>query len=269
MITMMATNLFVARLNEPGVSFGTWLMSASPTCAEALGWSGLDFIVVDMEHVPLSLPDVVAIHRAISAAPAGTITRLPWNDTVMVKRLLDAGAQTLMFPMIQSPEEALAAVRATRYPPHGVRGVAAVHRASRYGAVTDYLHASGPELAVIVQVETGVAFAQLDAIASVQGVDMVFIGPGDLAASLGHLGNPGHPEVQAMLQAAPDVCHRNGCKIGTLAPNAEQARTYAGQGYDFVAIGSDVASMNAMIRSQLQSLGRAPVSAGVPAPAGY
>lgn len=266
---MSLDNKFQTRLLAGPTQLGTWLMSASATCAEAVGWSGLDFVVVDMEHVPLELPDVIDIHRALSATPAGTITRVPWNDAVVVKRVLDAGAQTLMFPMIQTAAEALAAVRATRYPPAGIRGVAAMHRASRYGTVADYLQRSGPELTVIVQVETKESFAQLAQIAAVDGVNAIFIGPGDLAASLGHLGNVMHPEVQALVQVAPAVCHEKGRKVGIVAANAEVAKQYAAQGYDFVAIGSDLAAMNATIKSHLSAFGRAAALASPAAGAAY
>lgn len=255
-------NKFQQSLGQATVPIGTWLMSASATCAEAVAWTGLDFVVVDMEHVPLELPDVIDIHRALAATPVGTITRVPWNDAVVVKRVLDAGVQTLMFPMIRTPEEAAAAVRATRYPPRGERGVAAMHRASRYGAVSEYLLKSGPELMVIVQIETEASYARLGEIAAVDGVDALFIGPGDLAASLGHLGNVAHPQVQALVHAAPAQCHRVGRKAGTVMPNAELARGCIEAGYDFVAIGSDLAVMTAGIRAQLASFQRRP-----PAPA--
>ncbi|MCA0240978.1 MAG: 2-dehydro-3-deoxyglucarate aldolase [Proteobacteria bacterium] len=253
---MSFENRFARRLQEAPTPLGTWLMSASATCAEALGWSGLDFLVVDMEHVPIELPDMVDIHRALAGTPAGTITRLPWNDAVTVKRVLDAGAQTLMFPMVQTPEQAAAAVRATRYPPAGIRGVAAVHRASHYGTLADYLVRSGPELFVIVQVETVEAYARMPEIAAVDGVDAVFIGPGDLAASMGHLGDVLHPEVQAAVRQAPQAVHRAGRKAGVVAPTAELARSLAEVGYDFVAIGSDLAAMNATIKSHMGVFGR-------------
>ncbi len=266
---MELVNKFKNRLAEPLTPLGTWLMSASPTCAEAIGWSGLDFVVVDMEHVPIELPDVIEIHRALAATPIGTITRVPWNDPVVVKRLLDAGAQTLMFPMIQTTDDAAAAVRATRYPPAGIRGVAAVHRASRYGAMSDYLKRSGPELMVIVQIETRESWARLDAIASVDGVDAVFIGPADLAASMGRLGDVMHPEVQEAIRATPALCHARGKKAGTVGANADVAKTYAGHGYDFVGIGSDLVAMNATFKAQLAAFGRGLLTPSTSAPAAY
>ncbi|MGH7194459.1 MAG: HpcH/HpaI aldolase family protein, partial [Candidatus Saccharimonadales bacterium] len=191
------------------------------------------------------------------------------NDAVLIKRILDLGARSLLVPFVQNAEEARRAVAATRYPPAGIRGVAAVHRASLYGAVADYLQCSGPELTVIVQIETGESFAHLTEIASVDGVDAVFIGPGDLSASMGHLGNVLHPDVQALVRAAPAVCHRLGRKVGILAGTAEIAKVYAGHGYDFVAIGTDLGAMNATVKSHLHAFGRAPAGPGAPLGSGY
>ena len=147
-------NAFKHALVEGRTQFGTWLMSAAPSTAEAMGCAGFDFLVVDMEHVPVDTPQLVEILRAVAGTPAAAVTRLPWNDTVMVKRALDGGAQTLMFPFVQDEHEAQRAVAATRYPPAGVRGAAAVHRASRYGNVVDYLRRAADELCVVVQLET-------------------------------------------------------------------------------------------------------------------
>ena len=147
-------NAFKRALVEGRTQFGTWLMSAAPSTAEAMGCAGFDFLVVDMEHVPVDTPQLVEILRSVAGTPAAAVTRLPWNDTVTVKRALDGGAQTLMFPFVQDEHEAQRAVAATRYPPAGVRGVAAVHRASRYGNVVDYLRRAADELCVVVQLET-------------------------------------------------------------------------------------------------------------------
>ena len=251
----MVPNHFKHRLSTPGAALGTWLMSVSATCAEAVGWTGLDFVVVDMEHVPLDLSQMVDLLRALASTPVGVVTRVPWNEPVIVKRVLDAGAQTLMFPMVQTVEEARAAVSATRYPPHGIRGVAAVHRASRFGAVPDYLRSSGPELEVIVQVETPQAWERMADIASVDGVDAVFIGPSDLSANMGHLGNLAHPDVQDRVMRAPAIIHAQGRKAGVLVPSMDLARQCAAQGYDFVAIGSDLSAMLAGVRGHVQAWG--------------
>ncbi len=168
-------NAFRHAIAEGRMQYGAWLMSAAPSTAEALGSTGFDFLVVDMEHVPIDTPQLVEILRTIAGTPASPVTRLPWNDTVMVKRALDAGAQTLMFPFVQDAAEAARAVAATRYPPAGVRGAAAVHRASRYGNVPDYLGRAADEICVVVQVETVDAVDRMAEIAAVPGVDSVFV----------------------------------------------------------------------------------------------
>ena len=257
----VAPNLFKAKLALGRPLLGCWLMSASATCAEAVGWCGLDFTVVDMEHVPLDVPDVIDILRALAPSPTGTVTRVPWNDAVMVKRVLDAGAQTLMFPMVQSVDEAVLAVRATRYPPNGIRGVAGVHRASRYGAVAEYLHSCQQELQVIVQVETPAAYVQISEIAAVDGVDCVFIGPADLAANSGHLGNMQHPDILARLAEAPGLIRARGKKAGILVPTMEMGRRMVSDGYDFVAVASDIAAITGTLRRYVADWAQAPVAA--------
>ncbi len=236
-------NAFRHAIAERRMQYGAWLMSAAPSTAEALGSTGFDFLVVDMEHVPVDTPQLVDLLRAIAGTPASPVTRLPWNDTVMVKRALDAGAQTLMFPFVQDAAEAARAVAATRYPPAGVRGVAAVHRASRYGNVADYLGRASTELCVVVQVETVDAVDRMAEIAAVPGVDSVFVGPGDLAASMGHLGNIGHADVQAKLAQAAAEAGRLGVPCGIIGGNPEMAGRFVGYGYSWVAVGSDMSMM--------------------------
>ncbi|HEY8242681.1 MAG TPA: HpcH/HpaI aldolase/citrate lyase family protein [Casimicrobiaceae bacterium] len=222
---------------------GAWLMSAAPSTAEALGCVGFDFLVVDMEHTPIDTPQMIGILRAIAGTPASAITRLPWNDAVMVKRALDAGAQTLLFPFVQNATEAARAVASTRYPPDGIRGAAGVHRGSRYGTVPGYFKAAASEICVAVQVETLQALDNLEAIANVPGVDSVFVGPGDLSASMGHLGDIAHADVQAKLAHAAAVCKRLGKPTGIIGPNPEMVERFAKYGYNWIAVGSDMSMM--------------------------
>ena len=171
---------------------------------------------------------------------ATAIIRPAWNDAVLIKRCLDIGAQALLIPYVQSVEEAKAAVAATRYPPHGIRGVSVAARASRYGRVPGYLSKANSEICVLVQVETRASLDALEDIAAVDGVDGVFIGPSDLAASLGHLGNPQHADVQAAMKDAVERLTKVGMPAGILTGNEEEARRYIDWGYLFVAVGSDV-----------------------------
>ncbi len=222
---------------------GTWLSSGSTATAEALGCVGFDFLVVDMEHTPLDPPQMVEILRAIAGTPAQAVVRPPWTDMVLVKRAMDAGAQTLLFPFVQNAEEARRAVAYTRYPPDGVRGVAGTHRGSRFGTVTNYLKSAGGEVCVIVQIETLTALAELEAIAAVPGVDSIFVGPGDLSASMGHLGDIAHPAVQEKLAFAAAECKRLGKPCGIVGGTPELVAKFIAYGYSWVAIASDMAMM--------------------------
>ncbi|KAA2238051.1 HpcH/HpaI aldolase family protein [Salinarimonas soli] len=234
-------NAFKQALTERRPMAGTWMMSASPVIAEALGCSGFDFLVLDMEHTIVDVSVLFPLLQAVAGTPATSVVRLPWNDPVLVKRVLDSGAQSLMFPFVQNADEARAAVASTRYPPHGIRGVAAMHRASRFGAVKDYLHRAADELCVILQLETMQAVEALPDIAAVDGVDCLFVGPADLSASLGLIGQIGHPDVQKALQGAAEAAGRAGKPVGIVAPNPEMARRFLDYGYTWSAVSSDLA----------------------------
>jgi 4-hydroxy-2-oxoheptanedioate aldolase len=222
---------------------GSWVTSGSPTVAEAMGHCGFDFLVVDMEHSPIDIVDAVALLRAIAGTPAQPLVRLAWSDQVMVKRVLDAGARTLMFPFIQTVQEARAAVSYTRYPPEGVRGVAGIHRASRYGRANDYFKTANNGIAVVLQLETPEAIDRLPEIAAVPGVDALFVGPGDLSAAMGRIGEVGHPEVQTLIAKAAHTAHAAGKAIGIVGGNPDMLGRFLGYGYDWVAVASDIALM--------------------------
>lgn len=237
------TNPFVKRLGEPAAPLGTWLMSGAPATAEAMGFAGFDFLVLDMEHVPIGVPEAVALLRTIAGTPAVPITRLPWNEPIIVKRMLDAGAETLMFPFIETAEEARRAVSYTRYPPAGVRGVAAVHRASRFGQRPDYLARAGDGIAVIAQLETPQAVDRMAEIAAVPGIDALFLGPGDLSAAMGRLGGIADADVQAAIEGAAARARELGKPIGIVGPNPAMVRRFLDYGYSFAAVASDMAMM--------------------------
>ena len=248
----------LARTDFPGgYPIGTWVMSASPVVAEAVGCAGFDWAVVDMEHTPLDQMDLIHVLQAIAGTAMVPVTRVPWNDMVMVKRVLDAGVQTVLFPFVQDAEEARRAVAATKYAPEGVRGMAAMSRGSRFGTVKDYFKVANAGVGVIVQIETPEAMARLEEIASVPGVDSIFIGPGDLSGAMGHVGNLMHPDVVAVMGEAAQRCHKVGKPIGTVGGTAEAVATYRALGYDYLACASDLgllmrncASLLSTIRSQ-------------------
>jgi len=233
-------NEFKRRLAAGEMLHGLWMSLASPVAAEALALAGFDWLLFDTEHAPVDVAGVQPLLQAAAAGASAAVVRPAWNGKVLIKRLLDIGAQTLLVPFVETADEARAAVAATRYPPDGVRGVAGSTRASRYGLAPDYFEVANREVCVLVQIETGAALGRLEEIAAVAGVDGVFIGPSDLAASLGHLGRPAHPEVQAALRDAAERLARAGMPAGILATRAEDAIRYAGWGYRFVAGGTDL-----------------------------
>lgn len=251
-------NGFKERLRAGDTQFGLWMSLASTVSAEALSHAGFDWLMFDTEHAPV---DIVLLQQLLQAAAGGgtpCLARPAWNDRVMIKQMLDVGVQTLLVPFVQDAQEARAAVAATRYPPEGVRGVAGATRASRYGQARDYLRTAGDQICVIVQVETGEALANLEEIARVDGVDGVFIGPSDLSASLGHLGNPGAAEVQTVLRDAVARIEACGKAPGILATNAEDALRYRGWGYRFIAASLDIGLLLGgaqALRARLQAPG--------------
>ncbi len=233
-------NNFKHALARGELQIGLWCSLCSNIAAELVSHSGYDWLLLDTEHSPNEIPDLLSQLQAVATGPASAIVRPAWNDTVLIKRALDIGAQSLLAPYVQNAAEARAAVAATRYPPKGVRGVTASGRAARYGRVADYLARADEEICVLVQVETRTALDNIAEIAAVDGVDGVFIGPSDLAASLGHIGQPGHPVVQAALKEAVDRLKEVGKPAGILTANEDEARRYIDWGYRFVAVGSDI-----------------------------
>jgi 4-hydroxy-2-oxoheptanedioate aldolase len=233
-------NAFKAALAQGKLQIGIWSSLCSNIAADVLSDCGFDWILLDTEHSPNEIPDLVGQLQAVRGGTATPIIRPAWNDAVLAKRALDIGAQTLLFPYVQNPEEARRAVASTRYPPHGIRGVSVAARASRYGRTPGYLGKANKEICVLVQVETREAMNELEAIARVDGVDGVFIGPSDLAASLGHLGNPAHADVQAAIKEAVTRLKAFGKPAGILTGNEDEARRYIEWGYLFVAVGADV-----------------------------
>jgi 4-hydroxy-2-oxoheptanedioate aldolase len=234
-------NTFKRALRQRELQIGLWSTLCSNIAAEIIAHSGFDWILLDTEHSPNELPDVVAQLQAMGRGTASAVVRSAWNDTVLIKRILDVGAQSILLPYVQTVDEARRAVAAVHYPPRGVRGVAAGSRASNFGRIKNYLTKADDEICLLVQVETRTALEQLESIAGVDGVDGVFIGPADLSASLGHLGDTGHAETQAALQDAGRRLKRFGKSAGILAVTEADARRYMEWGYNFVAVGIDTA----------------------------
>lgn len=235
----MRVNEFKRGLAEGQPQIGFWCSLASHVSVELLAGSGFDWLLIDTEHSPNSLPLVYSQLQACMQNRVEPIVRPAWNDAVMIKQLLDAGVQTLLVPMVQNAEEAAAAVAACRYPPNGVRGFASTSRSSRFGRIKNYHQECEKEICILVQIETAAALSNLEAIAAVPGVDGIFIGPGDLSASLGYLGRPDNAEFQSVISESIRRIRAAATAPGILTPNRDLAHCYLDLGCLFVAVGSD------------------------------
>ncbi len=234
-------NPFLQAIREGRPQIGIWVSLSSAYAAEAIAGAGFDWALIDMEHAPNGLENVLSQLQVFAASDTTAIVRPDWNDAVRVKRLLDLGPRGLLFPMVQSAREAEAAVKASRYPPRGIRGFAGTTRANRFGRIGDYFARTEDETAILVQVETISAVAKAAEIAAVDGVDGVFFGPGDIAADIGCLGTPMAPEVWDLIFPTARVLIERGIPVGTLVLDPEFARRLVGEGFSFVACGTDAA----------------------------
>ncbi|SDD72421.1 2,4-dihydroxyhept-2-enedioate aldolase [Cupriavidus sp. YR651] len=238
---MPANNPFKAALAARQPQVGLWISMATPYLAEVSATAGFDWLLIDGEHAPNDVRSILAQLQAVAPYPAEPVVRAVSGDVALIKQLLDIGARTLLIPMVDTAEQARRMVSATRYPPQGIRGVgSAIARASQWNARADYLDVANDEVCLLVQAESVTALQNLEAICAVDGVDGVFIGPADLAASMGHRGNPGHPEVQAAIERAMKTIIASGKAAGTLTSNAAAGRQYFDLGCTFVATGVDV-----------------------------
>jgi len=221
---------------------GAWAQLCSPIATEILARGGFDWVLIDMEHAPGDLMTLVGQFQAIAAAGTETVpfVRVPWNDLVWIKRILDAGAYGLMIPYVNTKEEAVRALQACKYPPQGFRGIAGSPRAAGYGRDTgNYLKRANDEVFVMLQVETTQAIDNMEAIATVPGLDAFFIGPMDLSTSMGHFGNPAHPEVQAAIAKAEAKAKALGIPLGTISGGWDQAKGLYDRGYQLITLISD------------------------------
>ncbi|GAA2576552.1 4-hydroxy-2-oxoheptanedioate aldolase [Winogradskya consettensis] len=219
---------------------GMWVCSGSPLVAEICAGGGLDWLLIDMEHAPNGLESVVAQLQAVAAYPVTPVVRVPVNDPVIIKQVLDLGAQNLLVPMVGSAAEAVGALRAASYPPFGVRGVgSALGRAARWNRVPGYLDDAARTVSVVVQIESAAAVEQADAIAA-SGVHGILVGPSDLAASMGELGRQEHPDVVAAVEHCIAAGRRHGVPVGVNAFAPETAQRYLDAGVSFILVGADV-----------------------------
>lgn len=234
-------NVFKQALAKGERQIGLWQALASPYCAEICAGSGFDWLLIDAEHGPNDLPLVLAQLQAMAAGLAEPVVRLPVADAVLIKQYLDIGARSILLPMIETVEQAEEMVRAVRYPPRGTRGIgSAIGRAGSWNRLPDYLQKADEDICLLLQVETLAGLQNLSAIASIEGVDGIFIGPSDLSASLGYLGQPQHPEVQSVIDGSLRDIANEGAAAGILMADPVLAEHYLEIGASFVAVGSDV-----------------------------
>jgi 4-hydroxy-2-oxoheptanedioate aldolase len=233
-------NAFKRALQAGKAQIGLWSSLSSNYSVEVIAGAGFDWILLDCEHSPNDLESLLTQLQAAAPYPTTSIVRVPWNDMVTIKRVLDIGAQSLLVPYVSTAEEAKAAVSYTRYPPKGVRGVAGTTRATRFGRVKDYAKRAHEEICLLVQVETQAALDNIEAICALDGVDGVFIGPADLHASMGHTGEIANPKVKPLIDDAIRRIRKAGKAPGILTPNEADAKHWLECGALFVAVGADV-----------------------------
>ena len=233
-------NQFKKAIAEKRTQYGLWVSLMGPLNTEICAAAGFDWILLDAEHAPNDVLTLVPQLMALKDSVSAPVVRPPSNDVVVIKRLLDAGFHNFLVPFVENADEARRAVAATRYPPAGVRGVSVSQRSNRYGSVPDYFRIVNDTIAVMVQIESRAGVSAAASIASVDGVDGLFIGPSDLAAAYGYLGAAGHPEVQDAMAEIFAASRTAGKPVGILAPVEADARRYMALGASFVAVGSDL-----------------------------
>jgi len=235
------TNTFKQALKQgDAAQIGLWLGLANSYTAELLAGAGFDWLLIDAEHAPNDLQTILGQLQAIAPYPSHPIVRPPWPDAVRIKQILDLGAQTILAPMVETGEQAAEVVSATRYPPQGIRGVgSALARASGFNRMPEYLQTANDEICVLIQIETPKGVENLDDILATEGVDGVFIGPSDLSASMGYIGNPGHPEVQKVIEESIAKIVAAGKAPGILIADQALAQRYIELGALFVGVGTD------------------------------
>ncbi|PBI80578.1 2-dehydro-3-deoxyglucarate aldolase [Rahnella victoriana] len=240
MSNQMIPNRFRQDLLQGKTLIGCWSALCSPITTEVLGVAGFDWLLLDGEHAPNDVTTFVPQLMALKGSRSAPVVRPQFNDPVVIKRLLDIGFYNFLIPFVETQQQAELAVASTRYPPAGIRGVSVSHRSNMFGTVPDYFNSINDNIAVMVQIESQQGVDNLDAIAAVDGIDGIFVGPSDLAAGMGHLGNAGHPDVQAAIRHIFARAKAHGKASGILAPVEADARRYLEWGATFVAVGSDL-----------------------------
>lgn len=241
---MVFENPLKRRLQEGARTAGAWVQIASPITAEILSQAGFDWLLIDMEHGPGDFLTLISQLQAMKGSDAAALVRAPWNDFVIIKRILDTGVHGVLVPYVNTREEVEAAVRACRYPPEGIRGVAGSPRAQGYGQnALDYVRHANDQILLIVAVETPKAVNNIDDIVDVEELDGIFIGPMDLSTSMGHVGDAGHPEVREAIAVVERKVLNAGKILSTISGNWSQAEQLYERGYQMVTLMADGVSL--------------------------
>ncbi len=239
-MSRLIDNLVKRELKAGRPTVGAWLHLCSPISAEIMGDTGFDWLLIDMEHGPGDYQTLLGQLQGLQGSPTTPLVRVQWNDPAVIKRVLDLGAYGVMIPLVGNRADCAAAVRACKYPPDGVRGVAGSHRAAGFGRFSaDYWKRANAEILVIIQIETPEAVEEIDDILGVPGVDVAFIGPADLSAALGHMGDARDPEVQDAIARIEAAAKRAGVALGTISRSWDEAKALYGRGYQMVTLCSD------------------------------
>ena len=234
--------------------YGLWLGMANPSASEICAGCGFDWLLIDAEHGPNTLTTVLEQLRALSHFPTPIITRLPEGQTALIKQYLDIGAHNLLIPMVETTDQAFALAQAMRYPPQGIRGLGtSMARAAHYNQDTDYLQSANDRVCLIVQIETTLGLENIAEICAVEGIDAVFIGPSDLSASMGYLGQPDHPQVVEAIEGAIKICQKANVAAGVLALQASLVERYREIGAKFIGIGVDTLLLSGAARELIQT----------------
>src|SRR5690348_4461355 len=249
-------NHFKRALAAGRSQIGLWCSLSSHYSAEIVAGAGFDWLLLDCEHSPNDLESLVTQLQAVAPYPTTPVVRVPWNDTVTIKRVLDIGAQSLLVPYVQTPDEARAAVAAVRYPPAGVRGVAGTTRATRFGRVKDYAKRAQDEICLLVQLETESALRHVETIAGIDGIDGIFIGPADFHASMGYTGEVAHPQVFPLIESTLRRIRAAGKAPGILVGDEALAKRCLDAGSLFTAVGVDTAMLARAADALARKFGR-------------
>lgn len=250
---LASPNSLKAALRRGDKQIGLWLTLGSHTATEISAHAGFDWLLIDMEHTVSDVADVLGHLRAAVGGTAEPMVRVPWNDAVVIKRVLDIGARSLLVPYVQNADEARKAVAATRYPPAGIRGYSGMSRANDYARNKSYATAAAEEIFLAVQVESPEAVVNAGAIAAVDGIDGVFVGPNDLAANMGLVGRSGDAEVRDVIRTALAPIRAAGKAAGVLENNVDRAKAWFDEGFSFIGVGSDtgllIGGLNTLVKS--------------------